>query len=113
MLSSGQPNCKWQHESYSKPRSEWSYSGDGFDEVFAGSQDLPGWSIVTNYVEYIVAWQAADGTAALDLGGSPGAGSISQSFSTIPGASYILSFSMSGNPYGMGDPLVKKMRVQV
>lgn len=44
-------------------------------------------------------WQAADGSRSIDLAGN-GPGSISQSFATVLGQTYTVSFYMAGNPDG-------------
>ncbi len=65
--------------------------------VFAGGGDL----------EYIGAdyWQHAEGNHSLELNGLS-AGSISQLFDTTPGATYRVTFAMSGHPGedGLGAP---------
>lgn len=42
-------------------------------------------------------WQAADGNHSLDLSGGD-AGGIAQTFDTVPGRTYRVSFQLAGNP---------------
>lgn len=64
------------------------------------SASITGWTVSSGTVDYIgTYWQAADGVRSLDLSGS-GPGAVRQSFATTVGASYRVTFSMSGNPAG-------------
>ncbi len=81
----------------------------GFVTRPAGSTAMPGWTIGADGIDQILnQWQPADGRQNVDLGASgvsPGDGSVSQSISTQPGASYLLSFAYSANPdAGPGAP---------
>lgn len=59
---------------------------------------LSGWAIEVGSVDLInTYWQAAGGNYSLDLSGSED-GVISQTFATIVGQKYAVSFSMAGNP---------------
>ena len=70
---------------------------DPFQTIAAGS-DLGGWTVGGDSVDLIgTYWQAAEGSQSLDLSGNQ-PGSISQTFSTIPGATYHISFAESANP---------------
>jgi choice-of-anchor C domain-containing protein len=62
------------------------------------------WTVDSGSVDYIgTYWAAADGLRSIDLDGSA-AGSISQTFATDSGATYNVTFAMSGNPdNGPGD----------
>lgn len=42
-------------------------------------------------------WAAADGAQSLDMSGTGSAGYISQSFGTVAGTSYVVTFALSGN----------------
>jgi len=67
------------------------------------------WTVSSGSVDYIGSyWQAADGDNSLDLNGNA-AGSVSQTFDTVAGASYAVSFSLSGNPDA--GPTAKVVRV--
>lgn len=71
----------------------------------AGSSDLTGWVILSGSVDVVGpgSWPAYEGDQTLDLDGDqPGA--IEQSFATIVGGSYSISFAYSNNPYGGQNP---------
>lgn len=56
------------------------------------------WNITAGSVDLINSyWQAAEGGQSLDLNGR-NAGTISQTFDTLLGATYNVAFSLSGNP---------------
>jgi choice-of-anchor C domain-containing protein len=91
------------------------YSGGSFYPLFGGSTAIPGWivgdfglggphgvDLITNY------WDASDGVDSVDLSGYA-AGSISQTFPTVPGVTYKVTFDMSANPDG--GPRVYSMSV--
>lgn len=64
---------------------------------------LPGWTVTTNNVDVVSAltgWPAPayDGTQYLDLVGTGSTGGISQTFATIAGTKYNLSFAYGNNP---------------
>lgn len=60
--------------------------------------DITNWSVDSGSVDYIgTLWQAADGGRSVDLNGLE-AGSVSQVVPTVIGATYDVSFYMSGNP---------------
>ncbi|MFF2847333.1 choice-of-anchor C family protein [Streptomyces sp. NPDC058001] len=61
-------------------------------EVAGGSVDLIGKGF----------WQAAEGDQSIDLNGTA-AGTVSQTFTTTPGATYTVSYALAGNP-GPGQP---------
>jgi choice-of-anchor C domain-containing protein len=58
---------------------------------------LDSWKVASGSIDYIGSfWQAADGSRSLDMNGlAPG--SISQELETITGATYQVSFNLSGN----------------
>jgi choice-of-anchor C domain-containing protein len=63
---------------------------------------LNGWTIESGSVDLInTYWQPASGHYSLDLNGNS-AGVISQSFATVVGQTYNVSFSMAGNTDGGG-----------
>ena len=69
--------------------------GDGTTDSGLGTIDL-----VTGGVILGGTWQPPAGASlSIDLDGFT-AGSISQTFTTIPGATYIVGFALSGNPAG-------------
>jgi choice-of-anchor C domain-containing protein len=63
---------------------------------------ITGWQVVNADIDYIGSyWQAADGSRSIDLSGNVGsAGVIQQTFTTSPGATYYITFSLAGNPDG-------------
>jgi choice-of-anchor C domain-containing protein len=74
------------------------FSG-GFQTYSSG---LAGWTIDYGSVDLINNyWMPASGSFSLDLNGNSAA-SISQSFATQVGQTYVVSFSMAGNPDGGG-----------
>jgi|GEM_PF-1166099 len=85
--------------------------GSGFDTLFAGSTDMTGWTVTAGSVDWISTyWVAADGSRSLDMNGdSPG--SIAQTFATVSGDSYFVSFWLAGNP--AGGPTTKTLDVSV
>src|SRR5678815_3121637 len=87
-------------------------SGGGFTTLSAGSPCITGWSIGPNNLDYINSyWVAQDGTHSVDLNGNQNATSISQTFDTIAGGLYLVSFAMAGNQDGA--PTIKNLNVTV
>ena len=74
------------------------FSG-GFETIGSG---LDGWTIGGTVDLVNTYWAPASGSYSLDLNGG-GAGSISQSFATVVGQTYNVSFSLAGNPEGGGN----------
>lgn len=86
-----------------------SFSG-GFTTFAAGSSGLTGWTIGQDSVDLInTYWAPSSGKYSLDLSGNQD-GTISQSFSTVVGQKYVVSFDMAANPDDRADP-VKLMQV--
>ena len=91
---------------------------DGIDPgVFlplpGGSTAIAGWITTGVSTDYIgTVWVASDGERSLDLVGSPGLGGVMQTFATTPGAGYIVTFDLAGNPRADGLPPVTSMRVE-
>ena len=92
------------------------------NQVPVGSTAITGWVVVNGPLDYdgsippdnpAIGVTPDDGDHCLDLGGTPGEGGIEQSFSTVPGVSYLLSFALSGNPTQIGESNNKTMRVIV
>ncbi|MBR8827640.1 MAG: choice-of-anchor C family protein [Gomphosphaeria aponina SAG 52.96 = DSM 107014] len=76
-----------------------------------GATDIQNWVVTREQIDYKGdVWQAADGNRSLDLNGSPGIGGIAQTFNTIPGAKYQVTFALAGNPFDA--PAIKKMQVE-
>lgn len=72
----------------------------GFQSLFAPDNfTITGWTISAGSVDYIgTYWQAAHGSRSLDLAGLYYNGTIFQSFPTVPGVPYLVSFALAGNP---------------
>jgi choice-of-anchor C domain-containing protein len=89
-------------EDYSKPPASWGSPGMYDNDVPIGSSLIPGWTVINDNIDYFGSfWQAAQGTRSLDLAGSTlaiSSGGVSQTFATQAGASYLVTFALSGNP---------------
>lgn len=73
-------------------------AGQGFMTLPAASTTIPGWTVGGNGVDWISTyWNAEAGSYSLDMN-STAAGSISQTFDTVAGATYTVGFWQSGNP---------------
>ncbi len=78
---------------------------------------LPGWTVYTGNVDWEAGlacggWAPSEGGHSLDLVGQGfGYGGIQQTFDTVPGTTYQVSFDLAGN-YGAG-PVIKPLRVTV
>lgn len=69
-------------------------------EIPKGSSAIPHWNVTLGTITYAGSEsQASEGQRSLDLNGS-GRGAVSQTISTVPGRSYIVSFDMAGPPSG-------------
>lgn len=72
-----------------------------FDTLSAGSTAITGWVVVGDGVDYIGgAWTGADGAREVDLLSCGVSGGVAQTFDTLAGATYNVSFAMAGNPDG-------------
>lgn len=78
----------------------------GFTAVAGGdATSIPGWTVFGDSIDYIGGyWQPAAGVRSIDLNGA-GQGGIRQTFDTVAGQSYLVTFALSGNPEG--GPTVK------
>ena len=75
-----------------------------------GSAAIPGWVVTKATIDLIgTYWLAPGRRRSIDLDGTPGFGAVAQTFATIPGKRYVVSFLLSGNSDGA--PTVKSMRV--
>lgn len=86
--------------------------------VPAGSTLITGWTVSVGNIDWLGAppscgWQASNGIASLDLVGSGagGIGGIQQTFDTVPGQTYVVSFDLAGN--SGAPPLIKPLAVTV
>lgn len=81
-----------------------------FTTYAAGSTAIPGWRVTKATIDLIgTYWSAPGGMRSVDLDGTPGFGAISQTFKTVPGKRYSVSFLLSGN--SDGEPAIKKLIV--
>ncbi|WP_329306941.1 choice-of-anchor C family protein [Streptomyces sp. NBC_01260] len=83
----------------------------GFKDLVAG-QSIGPWQVTSGSVDLMGAgsWQAAEGDQSVDLSGVR-AGSVSQTFTTVPGTKYTVTYAVAGNP--AGPPTVKSGKVLV
>lgn len=86
--------------------------------VPAGSTTIAGWTVSVGNIDWLgsppfCGWQPSQGTASLDLvgTGAGGIGGIQQTFDTVAGASYQLSFDLAGN-YA-APPVIKPLAVTI
>ncbi|AVA15418.1 MULTISPECIES: choice-of-anchor C family PEP-CTERM protein [unclassified Sphingopyxis] len=81
-----------------------------FTTVAGGnSTAINGWVVTGNSVDYIGSyWAAQDGNRSIDLNGN-GQGGIQQTFTTVVGQLYNISFWLAGNQDGA--PVTKSVRV--
>jgi choice-of-anchor C domain-containing protein len=83
-------------------------TGPSFVTLAAGSTSITGWTITAGDMDYIGGlWSAGEGSRSLDLVGCQ-QGTISQTFDTVRGARYRVSFLMAGNPGTL--PTLKTLR---
>jgi choice-of-anchor C domain-containing protein len=81
----------------------------GFITLAAGSTAVNGWTVGGASIDYIgTYWQAGDGARSIDLSGGA-AGGVAQTFDTVIGQHYQVSFMLAGNPDGA--PIVKTVGV--
>ena len=83
---------------------------ESFLPLDPGSTAITGWTITRDQIDYKGSlWIDADGSRSIDLNGTPGVGGIAQTFNTIAGQQYLVSFALAGNPAG-GTP-IKQLEV--
>lgn len=82
-----------------------------FTQLLPGSTNIDDWTVVSGSVDYIgTYWVSSDGSRSLDLTGSNGQpGAVSQTFTTVAGHTYVVTFDLAGNP--AGGPVVKTLEV--
>lgn len=83
-----------------------------------GNTDITGWTVSLGNIDYVGGlWMAEDGVRSIDLEGSSGTcvlptdcpGGIAQSFATVAGQQYTVTFYLAGNIFGA--PVVKTVQV--
>lgn len=73
------------------------------------STDITNWTVSAGSIDYIgTYWQPSEGARSLDLSGN-GPGAVSQTFTTVAGRQYMVTFDLAGNPDG--GPAVKTLDV--
>jgi len=84
-----------------------------FEQGAVGNNRTSGitqWMVVRDNVDVVEGWwEQIDGKRSVDLAGTYGSGAIQQTFPTIPGKVYEVSFFVAGNP--KCDNPLKQMRV--
>ena len=74
--------------------------GSGFVTLGSNSTAITGWVVTGSGIDYIGGyWQPAEGNRSIDLNGN-GSGGIQQTFTTVTGRLYTVTFSLAGNPDG-------------
>jgi choice-of-anchor C domain-containing protein len=90
-----------------------------FTNLASGSTAITGWTVSFGNIDYIGSlWVASDGSRSLDLEGSAGTcsinppncpGGIAQTFSTVAGQQYVVTFDLAGNLLNL--PVIKTVSV--
>ena len=90
------PNLIWNGSFETGPN-----PGGGFLTYDNGSTAINDWTVTDDSIDYISGsfWDAADGQRSIDLSGND-AGGVSQSFSTVVGALYAVTFQLAANTAG-------------
>jgi choice-of-anchor C domain-containing protein len=79
------------------------YTGGDWNTLVAGASNamaMTGWTVTSGSVDWVSSayWQAEDGTKSVDLDGNTQGAITSDAFATVPGATYVVQFWLSGNP---------------
>jgi choice-of-anchor C domain-containing protein len=83
----------------------------GWRPLDEGSTDIPGWVVTRGQIDHVgTFFPAAVGARSLDLHGTPGFGGVRQTFRTVPGRVYRVTFALAGNPFGQA--VVKHLGVR-
>ena len=86
--------------------------GSSYVRLVGGDTRVTGWTILGDTIDYIgPGWVASDGVRSFDLDGAPGDSSaLLQTFATVPGTTYLVTFDLAGNINGL--PTIKPIRVK-
>ena len=99
----------FQNGNFETPGAACTPGAGGFVTVLSPSTCIPGWTVTVGSIDYINGyWQAADGTHSIDLDGNT-QGGIAQTFDTIAGQMYLVTFALAGNAGGA--PTIKALNV--
>ncbi len=80
-----------------------------FLQLLAGDTSITHWTVLAANIDYIgTFFVASNGTRSIDLDGNS-AGGIQQTFRTVPGERYTVTFDLAGNP--LAAPAIKTARV--
>jgi choice-of-anchor C domain-containing protein len=84
---------------------------NGIITLGAGNTNINGWTVTGAGIDWIDNgyWQASSPNFSIDLSGN-NSGGIQQTFDTVTGGTYTVTFDLSGNPEG--GPAVKSVSVQ-
>ena len=76
------------------------YTGGNWNTLNTGSTAITGWTVSSGTVDWVDSsyWQAANGSKSVDLDGNSAGALTSDAFDTVSGATYFVSFALSGNP---------------
>jgi len=87
--------------------------GIGWLQLPGGSILITGWTVLGTSIDIIGSGvSASDGTRTVDLdGGNSIGGGIQQSFTTVPGQTYLVTFDLAGNTGGL--PQIKQVSVAI
>jgi choice-of-anchor C domain-containing protein len=75
-----------------------------------GDKGITAWTVLAGSIDYVgTENSASEGSRSIDLVGNDYRGGVLQAFDTVPGARYLVTFAMAGNP--AGPPSIKMMEV--
>lgn len=75
--------------------------GGGWSVLGGGNTSIEGWTTIGSGVDYFgIIIAASDGIHSIDINNLSAGGGVEQSFATVIGATYDVSFDMSANMYG-------------
>jgi choice-of-anchor C domain-containing protein len=83
-----------------------SYTGglfSGYANVLIGSTAISGWTVTGTSVDVIQGAYGAIDSISIDMLGTPGPGTLSQSFDSVIGQNYLVSFDLGANTSQLDD----------
>jgi choice-of-anchor C domain-containing protein len=80
-----------------------------------GGGAITGWTVILGDIDYVTpaCWTPSEGSRSLDLVGTGSVGGIEQTFDTVPGQTYRVTFDLAGNPSTLFPPATKNLVVAV